>query len=229
ANVDLAMAEARLPLAYRVPDRQRLEWAQGIVEAMGDRIPRDTTEVYAREQVLLHERQSTEVVVQALRIGDVAIATTPTETYALTGLKIKSQSPVAQTMVLDLTNGGDGYIPPPEHHQLGGYNTWAARSAGLEVQAEPKITEAAISLLEQVSAKPRKRFQQSRGRLAEEILKQKPVAYWRLDDASGPRAADSSGHDRDGLFEPGIVFFLDGARSAEFCRDGEDRKCTRLN
>ena len=31
------------------------------------------------------------VVVQALRVGDIAIATTPTETYALTGLKLKAR------------------------------------------------------------------------------------------------------------------------------------------
>jgi hypothetical protein len=131
-DADLAMAEVRLPLKYRVPDKQRLEWAQRIVEAMGDRMPKDTTEVYAREQIYLHQWQATEVVVQALRIGDMAIATTPTETYALTGLKIKLQSPLTKTMVLDLANGGDGYIPPPEQLRLGGYNTWAARSAGLE-------------------------------------------------------------------------------------------------
>ena len=70
-DVDLAMSEARLPLKYRVPDKQRLEWAQRIVAAMGDRPPKDTTEVYAREQIILHERQATEIVVQAVRIGDI--------------------------------------------------------------------------------------------------------------------------------------------------------------
>ena len=68
SDVDLAMAETRMTLKYRVPDRQRLEWAQRIVEAMGDRPPQTTEEVYAREQIILHERQSTEIVVQALRI-----------------------------------------------------------------------------------------------------------------------------------------------------------------
>ena len=158
-DADLAMSEARLQLKYRVPDKQRLEWAQRIVAAMGDRPPKDTTEVYAREQIILHERQATEVVVQALRIGDIGIATTPTETYALTGLKLKLQSPLPKTMVIELANGGDGYIPPPEQHLLGGYNTWPARSAGLEVQAEPKIAEAALQRLEAVAGQPRRAVQ----------------------------------------------------------------------
>jgi hypothetical protein len=225
---DLAMAEARLPLKYRVPDKQRLEWAQRIVEAMGDRPPKDTTEVYAREQIYLHEWQSTTVVVQALRIGDMAIATTPTETYALTGLKIKLQSPLTKTMVFDLTNGGDGYIPPPEQHLLGGYNTWAARSAGLEYEAEPKIAEAALGLLEKVTGRPRRDYRQSRGAACQAVLKAQPAAYWRLDEFAGPRAVDSSGNNRDAIYEPGVAFFLDGPRSDLLCTDGETNRAAHF-
>ncbi len=115
----LAMAEERMQLKYRVPDVQLLEWSKRIVDEMGDRLPKTRTEVYAKEQLILHERQSTEVVVQGLRLGSILIATTPNETYALTGLKIKLQSPFPQSMVIELANGGDGYIPPPEQHALG--------------------------------------------------------------------------------------------------------------
>ncbi|MFI4873895.1 MAG: hypothetical protein ACIALR_01060, partial [Blastopirellula sp. JB062] len=116
SDATLAMAETRLELDYRTPTNERLTWAKGILEKMGDRLPKTKEEVYAREQVILHERQSTEVVLQALRIGDMAIATTPNETYALTGLKLKRRSPLKNTMVIELANGGDGYIPPPEQH-----------------------------------------------------------------------------------------------------------------
>lgn len=222
-DAELAMAETRLQLNYRVPDKQRLEWAQRIVQEMGDRPPKTRSEVYAREQIILHQRKSTEVVVQALRIGDIGIATTPSETYALTGLKLKLQSPLAKTMVIELANGGDGYIPPPEQHWLGGYNTWPARSAGLEVQAEPKIVEAVLQQLEQVAKRPRRKFKQSRGPGYDAIIKAKPIAYWRLDEMAGPRAIDSSGHNHDAIFEPGIAFFLGGPRSDFFCRNEENR------
>lgn len=218
STADIAMAEKRMELKYRVPDKQRLEWAQRVVATLGDRLPKTTEEVYAREQLILHERQSTEIVVQAIRIGDIAIASTPNETYALTGLKLKLQSPLPQTMVIELANGGDGYIPPPEQHLLGGYNTWAARSAGLEVQAEPKIAEAALELLEQVAGQPRRVFQQSRGPAAEAILQSKPNAYWRLDEFAPPHVRDSSGNDHEAFYEPGVVFFLEGAPSDLFCR-----------
>lgn len=227
-DADLTMAEQRMLLDYRVPDAQRLEWAKRIVEGYGDRLPETQLEVYAREQLILHERQYTEIVVQAIRIGDIGIATTPNETYALTGLKFKLQSPLAKTMVIELANGGDGYIPPPEQHLLGGYNTWPARSAGLEVQAEPKIVEAGLSLLERVSGKGRRIYQQSRGSGVEEILKLKPVAYWRMGEHSLPVAKDSSNQNLDAMYEPGVAFFLDGPRSEKFCRDGETNRAAHF-
>ena len=225
---DLAMAEARLRLRYRVPDRQRLEWAQRIVAAMEQRPPKTTEEVYAREQVLLHERQSTEIVLQAVRIGDIAIATTPNETYALTGLKLKLQSPLTQTMVIELANGGDGYIPPPEQHLLGGYNTWPARSAGLEVEAETKITAKLLDLLEQVAARPRRRYQQSRGPAAVATLAAQPQAYWRLDEFGGRRVVDSSPFQRHAIYEPGVVFFLEGPQSKCYNEGDELNRCAHF-
>jgi hypothetical protein len=227
-DVDLAMAEQRMDLKFRVPDAQRLNWAEGIVKAMGDRPPKDRTEVYALEQIILHERQSTEVVVQAIRIGEIAIATTPNETYALTGLKLKLQSPLSATMVIELANGGDGYIPPPEQHFLGGYNTWAARSAGLEIQAEPRITEAALGLLERVAGRSRRLFRQSRGAASAALLAAKPVAYWRLDELAAPAALDSTSAGRDAIYEPGVVFFLEGPQSTEFCLDGETNRAAHF-
>jgi hypothetical protein len=216
-DVDVAMAEKRMTLKYRVADKQRLEWAERIVKEMGDRMAKTPTEVYAREQIILHERQQTEIVVQALRIGDIGIATTPNETYAITGLKIKAASPLQHNMVIELANGGDGYIPPPEMHAWGGYNTWAARSAGLEVMAEPKITQAAIGLLEKVSGAPRKPWMLGTGPASKTIATMKPTMWWRLNEFTGPLAADDSGNHRDATYEGGVAYYLDGPHSDKFC------------
>lgn len=223
-DVDLAMAERRMTLKYRVPDKQRLQWAQSVVEQMGDRLPKTNEEVYAAEQIILHERQQTEIVIQALRIGDIGIATTPTETYAITGLKIKAASPLANTMVIELANGGDGYIPPPEQHLFGGYNTWAARSAGLEVLAEPKIAEACIDLLEQVTGMARRDTTLSRGPAAEVIAALQPQAWYRLDEFAGPRAVDSSGNRHDAIYEPAVTYYLEGPHSDRFCKHGQTNR-----
>jgi hypothetical protein len=127
-------------------------------------------------------------------------------------------------MVLDLANGSDGYLPPPEQHGVGGYNTWPARSSCLEVRAEPKIAEASVELLERVAGRPRRVFTQSRGPAVAALLAAKPAAYWRLDEWEAPRAADISGNHRDGMFEPGVVFFLPGPRGDAYCSDGEENR-----
>jgi hypothetical protein len=227
-NADMEMHEARMTLDYRVPDLQRLQWAQKIVAELGERQPQTTEEVYAREQIILHERQSTQIVVQGLRIGDIGIATTPNETYALTGLKVKLQSPLPKTMVIELANGGDGYIPPPEQHVLGGYNTWAARSAGLEVQAEPKIVEAALNLLERSTGKPRKDWKQATGSAAETITATKPMAWWRMDEFAAPWAIDSSTNHFDATYGLGVAYFLEGPMSTAFSVGDEKNRCVHF-
>ncbi len=225
---DLQMIERRLPLRYRVPDQQRLEWARRIVAELGDRLPQTPAEIYAREQIHLHEWQQTEVVIQALRIGEIAIVTTPCETYAITGLKLKAASPFPDTMVIELANGGDGYIPPPEQHLFGGYNTWAARTAGLEVQAEPKITENAIELLEEISGRQRRDTELPIGPASTAILKLAPIRWWRLNEFRGPIAVDSGPCHKDAWYEPAVTFALDGPDSEAFCGPNERNRALQF-
>jgi len=123
--------------------------------------------------------------------------------------------------VIELANGGDGYIPPPEQHLLGGYNTWPARSAGLEIQAEPIIVETGLRLLEKVAGQRRRRFRQTQGTAVKALLAASPVAYWRLDEFAGPCAIDLSGKNCDAIYEPPVAFFLEGPGSEKFCAGSE--------
>ncbi len=220
AWVSLAMAETRLTLRRRVPDERRLAWARPIVDAMGDRPPKTLPEVYAKEAIFLHEDPERELKLQAIRIGDLGITAIPNEVYALTGLKIKAQSPLTPTFTIELANGSEGYIPPPEQHALGGYTTWPARTAALEVQAEPKILEAVLGLLEKVSGQPRRTPQQTHGAYAKAVLASRPVAYWRLGEMSGNKAVDASGHHRDASSEKCVVFYLEGPPGPGFSGPG---------
>lgn len=69
------------------------------------------------------EQQIT-VQLQAIRVGDFAVCAIPFETFVEIGLDLKKRSPFARTMVVGLANGRHGYLPTPEQHQLGGYETW---------------------------------------------------------------------------------------------------------
>jgi len=67
------------------------------------------------------------------------------------GLAIKARSPLKPAFTIELANGYNGYLPTPEHHALGGYETWRARSSYLEVDASPKILETVLRLLGDVA------------------------------------------------------------------------------
>jgi hypothetical protein len=213
--VPLAMAETKLVLGRRVPDEPRLAWAKAVIGRMGNReVPNSLPEVYAKEAIFLHEEPRRELKLQAIRIGDLGIAAIPNEVFAITGLKIKAESPFETTMNIELANGSEGYIPPPEQHALGGYTTWPARTAALEVRAEPKIVESVIGLLEQVAGKLRRSSRLAHGPYAQSVLTSKPLAYWRLDEIQGPTALDSSGHARHARYEGRVAYYLPGPDAA---------------
>lgn len=227
-QASLAMAEAKLTLGRRVPDEKRLAWAKPIVDKLGDIPPRNIPEVYAREAFFLHNEPQRELKLQAIRIGDLGIAAIPDEVYAITGLKLKAWSPLPVTFTIELANGSEGYIPPPEQHVLGGYTTWPARTAALEVQAEPKIVETVLGLLEAVAGKPRRAPAEKHGAYARAILEDKPAAYWRLGEFRGPEALDSSGHGRPARYGDGIAFYLDGPASPELNAEGAINRAPHL-
>lgn len=210
ADCELAMAETKLTLGRRLPDAERIAWAKPIVEKLGDRLPGDRPEVLAKEVFWLLENPEAELKLQALRIGDFGIATFPNEVYGITGLKLKMQSPLRPTMNIELANGAEGYIPPPEQHHLGGYTTWPARTAGLEVQAEPKITATLLGLLEKISGSPRREPAGAIRAHGRAILELRPKAWWRMSAHSGDRIPDAGGAGNDARLEPGYALFLPG-------------------
>jgi hypothetical protein len=207
--VPLAMAQSTLTLNYRMPDESRLKGAREVQAKLGDKLPQSQNEIYSLEAILLHERQKAELILQALRVGDFGIAALPNEVFCLTGLKIKARSPFPLTMNIELANGADGYIPPPEQHALGGYTTWPARTAGLEIQAEPKITAAVIGLLEKVSGKPARQEQPAETDYSRAVMAAKPVAFFRMEEMDAGTAADST-ESHAAVIEPGVAVYLPG-------------------
>lgn len=200
-HAPLGMIEKTLELKYRVPDEQRLAWARPLAAQIANEVPKNKEEVYAREALILHERQKTSLKLQALRIGDLSIATLPNEVYAVTGLKLRAASPFGTHFNIELANGAEGYIPPPEQHGLGGYTTWPARTAGLEVQAEPKIVATLGAAVAELAGKPLRDPRTNEGVYAEAVRASEPLAHYRCDewgepvrDANGAPARLVGGH-----------------------------------
>ncbi len=221
--VPIGMAEKKLKLQRRVAGPERLAWAKGVATQMGGAPPKNQQEIYAREQIYIAEEPERELKLQAVRVGDLGIATTPAEVFAITGLKIKVLSPFQATFTMELANGAEGYIPPPEQHTLGGYTTWAARTAGLETTAEPKIVETVLGLLEEVSGKNCRQLVDRHGTYAKAVLAAKPLAYWRGNEIKSPVAFDATRHNNNGRYGDRIAFYLEGPASKTFSGDQTNR------
>lgn len=151
-SLPLKMKEAEIELGVRRPSAEEATAAEMRLAAVTERPLKGLPLVYSRETVLLAKYPATvKVKLQALRIGSLGIASSPCETFTETGLALKRESPLKPTFTIELANGYNGYLPTPEQHQLGGYETWRARSSYLAADAEPKVRSTLLELLKAVA------------------------------------------------------------------------------
>jgi neutral ceramidase len=146
--VPLAMTQSEMTVKVRRPTEFQLEQSRKlIVEEDDSKLPNRFSRVYAGWAIGLHEHSGTEkIIVQAIRIGDVGVTSIPCETFVEIGLRLKQDTPFKHTFTIELANGHYGYLPTPDQHRLGGYETWLG-SGSLEEEASPKIEEELLKML----------------------------------------------------------------------------------
>jgi hypothetical protein len=145
--VPLSAAWSELGLGVRRPTADEVNRAEAIL-ASAKRPLTTLEEIYAGETMQM-SRYPAEVPValQALRIGELAVTAIPCEVFVEIGLELKQRSPIKPLFTISLANGYNGYLPTPEHHALGGYETWRAKSSYLETGASSRITERLLTML----------------------------------------------------------------------------------
>jgi hypothetical protein len=123
------MVQREITLALRQPTEEQVAAARAVLaikdEAERAKLP-NLADHYARSTISAFERKDKTLAIQlqAIRIGDLGICSIPFEAFAEIGLDIKKHSPFPRTMVVGLSNTSHGYLPTPEQHKLGGYETW---------------------------------------------------------------------------------------------------------
>ena len=127
-DVRLGMRERQVTLKLRRPTQAQIAAAKAVLAvkdpAAKEKLPR-LADNYARRTLSLAEgAESITVPLQAIKIGDLAVCAIPFETFAEIGLELKKRCPFPRTMVISIANGGNGYLPTPRQHKLGGYETW---------------------------------------------------------------------------------------------------------
>ena len=152
ADITLAVATTELELPVRKPSAAEVARAEAILENAKGRELKGLEEIYAHETVAMAKYPETvKLVLQAMRIGDLAIVGIPCEVFAEIGLEIKKTSPFPATCVVSLANGYNGYLPTPAAARLGGYETWRARSSYLGANSSVEIVKTIKKLLKDVA------------------------------------------------------------------------------
>ena len=146
-DIELAASIEELTLETRLPTKDDVDAARKLLGFKNGPYA-DRTEIYARETlVLVDYPQRVKSFVQAMRIGAMGLATYPGEAFVELGIEAKAKSPFKTTMMVELANDYRGYLPTVEGHEMGGYETWRAKSSYLEKLAAPKLVASAVRQL----------------------------------------------------------------------------------
>lgn len=149
--VSLGSRQKEISLRVRRPGKEDVKRAKEIMAKAKSPVMKTMEEIYARETVSMNTYPSqVSIILQTFRLGDLAINAVPCEVFVEIGLELKEKSPFKPTFTISLANGYNGYLPTPAHHQLGGYETWRARSSYLETDASLKIAATLFYLLNQL-------------------------------------------------------------------------------
>ncbi|HLV00964.1 MAG TPA: neutral/alkaline non-lysosomal ceramidase N-terminal domain-containing protein [Acidobacteriota bacterium] len=151
--VPLRMVEREIEMKMRVPSPEQLEYARQIMNKP-DSEPKHHSQEQTYAEMMLGIADYPESIpfpLQAVAIGDLGIAAIPGEVFAETGLELKRRSPFLQTFTISLANGSYGYIPTPEQHQLGGYETWLGVNR-IEIRATNKIVATLLDMFQELSS-----------------------------------------------------------------------------
>ena len=133
----VAMKQRNVTIHYRKPKQEDIDRAIELMKLS----PKERNEINSRTSSVAQntlrfsepEMTKTEdVIIQAIRIGDQAIVSMPFEVLVEIGMEIKEKSPFPRTLIIELANGGYGYLPPPHQHKHGGYETWLGTSRFVE-------------------------------------------------------------------------------------------------
>ncbi len=158
SDLRVGMLQREVALKYRRPTAEEIAAAEAVLATAGEealaKLP-NLAQHYARGTIAASQRpeESLTVKIQAIRIGDFAVVGFPFETLVEIGLEMKKRSPFPRTMVIGLANGRHGYLPTPEQHRLGGYETWLGTNV-VEENASVILTDHLLEMLGELKAMP---------------------------------------------------------------------------
>lgn len=156
--VPLGAASQDLALKIRKPDEPMQKHFAKVMKRPEDQPPlhhRYERNYAQRVQRLKDGPDEFNIMLQAIRIGDLGIAAIPFEVFVEIGLDIKEKGPFDDTFTIELANGYYGYLPTQRQHELGGYETWMGTNR-VQLDASDRITETMLKLMNDLKAAPQR-------------------------------------------------------------------------
>ena len=151
-HAPLAMVQRTMTLQRRPVTPELDAWAKAALSRPADAPRHPRERIYAeRVDGSRGAPPTLDVLLQAVRIGDLGIATFPFEVFAEIGLDIKARSPFAQTFTTSLANGSEGYLPSARQHAFGGYETWFGTNR-VHPDSATAMSDALIDMLHTIKA-----------------------------------------------------------------------------
>ncbi|NOY82006.1 MAG: hypothetical protein GXP31_13500 [Kiritimatiellaeota bacterium] len=158
----LAKAREVLRISRRRPSPESIVKCRQLVEDGLESGETGTTEwTFAKERLVLdylvRKQPEVPVEVQALQVGPALFLANPSEFFCRLGLDIKDGSAFPFTFVVELANGGVGYVPTPEALDPmtgGGYETVLTSYSNLAPDAGPRIVQASLELAARLTPEP---------------------------------------------------------------------------
>lgn len=150
--IPLGIATRDLTLKVRKPDEEMQKHFREILARPEDAPPlyhRYERNYAARVQALLDGPDEIAIPLQAVRLGDLGIAAIPFEVFTEIGLEIKEKAPFGDAFTIELANDSNGYLPTPEQHKLGGYETWMGTNR-VQLDASVLITRTILDLMNEL-------------------------------------------------------------------------------
>ncbi|HEU5315345.1 MAG TPA: hypothetical protein VFX49_04505, partial [Chloroflexota bacterium] len=132
-------------------ERERLD-RDGVPDGAGSRVWNTRTLERARRGLAALEGGEplppVAAEIGALRIGEVALVSNPTELFCEIGMAIKKASPFPWTAVAGYTDGSAGYVPTRAAYPEGGYEV--ERACRVNPEAGEMIEETSVRLLKEL-------------------------------------------------------------------------------
>lgn len=146
ARLQVAWEEIELGLRRATPDE--LAFARNFLSQVkeGSR-PDPWKNSFSRKALASMELPETwRFPLQVLKIGELGIGAMPFEPFCEIGLEFKKRANCKPAFIVELANGCYDYLPTPEQHALGGYETWLGINH-VEKQASSRILERLLGML----------------------------------------------------------------------------------